>query len=167
MCVCVCVCVYFTTYLSIQLLTVPFLVGVLLLDPPWAFLMFLPAYLIGEMWIGVCYATVLDQVPHRLVSSAVVLWLFINNNIGGAVPLLVPVIEQYWELRYSLLVLFPGCYLMAAMFFTATLLTMCCRAVLKRRRNDFERKKLLPKQGCQHNEIVEYSSVNYGSTDHN
>ena len=131
--------------------------------------MLLPAYLIGEMWIGVCYATVLDQVPHRLVSSAVVLWLFINNNIGGAVPLLVPVIEQYWELslRYSLLVLFPGCYLMAAMFFTATLLTMCCRAVLKRRRNDFERKKLLPKQGCQHNEIVEYSSVNYGSTDHN
>ena len=116
-----------------QLLAIPFLVGVLHLPPPWAFLMLLPAYLIGEMWIGVCYATVLDQVPHGLVSSAVVLWLFINNNIGGAVTLLVPVVDRYVGLRYSLLILFPGCYLMATVFFSATLFTLCCRAAWRRR----------------------------------
>ena len=154
-------------FLSTQLLAIPFLVGVLNLPPPWAFLMLLPAYLIGEMWIGVCYATVLDQVPHRLVSSAVVLWLFINNNIAGGITLLVPVVERYVGLRYSLLILFPGCYLTATVLFSATLLTLCCRAAWKSHKRGPETKLLISEsnsKSCNENYLSktsQYTSINH------
>lgn len=109
-----------------QLLATPFLVGVLFLPPPWAFLMLLPAYVVGEMWIGVCLVTVVELVPLSVASAAVALYLFIINNIGGNVSLLLPPLQSRLGLRYSLLFLFPGCYLLGALFFFITFLLVCC-----------------------------------------
>ena len=114
-----------------QLLAVPFLVGAVLLPPdPWAFLCLLPAYIVGEVWIGVCLALVIEMVPRRVITVAVAFFLFIINNIGGVLPLLIPPLESRLELRYTLLLLYPGSYLLAAILFAFTLVVQvfgkCC-----------------------------------------
>ena len=111
--------------LSTQILAAPFLIGVLFLPPPWAFLMLLPAYVVGEMWIGVCLVTVVELVPVGVASAGVALYLFIINNIGGNLTLLLPPLQSKIGLRYSLLLLFPGCYLLGAFFFFLALLLLC------------------------------------------
>lgn len=107
--------------LLLQLLASPFLVGALFLPPtPWAFLSLLPAYLVGEMWIGVCLACVISLVPVDTASAAIALFLFIINNIGGTLNLLVPPLETAIGLQYALLILFPGLYVLAAVLFIVT-----------------------------------------------
>lgn len=119
-----------------QLVAIPFLVGVIYLPPnPWAFLSLLPAYAIGEMWIGVCLAIVITMAPTDITSAAVALFLFIINNLGGSMPLLVPPLEMAIGLRSALLVLFPGLYLLAAVLFAITLSVWKCKEVLAAQKN--------------------------------
>lgn len=117
-----------------QLLACPFIVGAVFLPPdPWAFLCLLPAYIVGEVWIGVCLAVVIELVPRRVLAAAVAFFLFIINNIGGSMPLLIPSLEAKFTLRYALLILFPGSYLLAAALFAVVLVIVrsmemeCCK----------------------------------------
>lgn len=117
-----------------QLLAIPFLVGVLYLPPkPWAFLSLLPAYAIGEMWIGVALAVVIAMAPRDITSAAVALFLFIINNLGGSMPLLVPVLEMVVSLRTALVMLFPGLYFLAAVLFAVTLCVWKVRELVRLR----------------------------------
>ena len=81
----------------------------------------------GEVWIGVCLAVVIDLVPIDVTSAAVALFLFIINNIGSCMTLLVPVMAAQMGLRYTLLVLFPGSYIVAAILFGVTLAVQVCK----------------------------------------
>ena len=47
--------------------------------------------IIGEMWIGITLAIVVELVPSTIRTSAVAVYLFIISNIVGNMPLLVPV----------------------------------------------------------------------------
>ncbi|MBN3288338.1 SPNS1 protein, partial [Polyodon spathula] len=93
-----------------QIVAAPFLVGVLWLSPPYAFLLLIPANIIGEMWVGVTLAIVVELVPPVIRTSAVAFYLFIITNIGGNMPLLVPPLTSLYGLRTALLILFPGMY---------------------------------------------------------
>ena len=118
-----------------QLAAIPFLDGVPYLPPsPWAFLSLLPAYAIGEMWIGVCLAIVIAMAPRDTASAAVALFLLVINNVGGSMPLLVPALEMALSLRIALLVLFPGLYLLAALLFALTLCVWKVREVWRKGR---------------------------------
>ena len=122
-----------------QLLACPFLVGSVMLPPdPWASLCLLPAYVVGEMWIGVCLAVVIEMVPRRVIPVAVAFFLFVINNIGGALPLLVPYLEMKLNLRYTLLLLFPGSYVLAAVLFSITLIVTKCKQCCRRRKIEEE-----------------------------
>ena len=79
------------------------------------------AYVIGEMWIGVCVAVVIDLVPADLTTSSVAVYFFIIQIIGGNMNLLVPPIEEAIGLQYALLITFPGMYILAAILFAITL----------------------------------------------
>ncbi|ELT91494.1 hypothetical protein CAPTEDRAFT_23970, partial [Capitella teleta] len=98
-------------------ISAPFQVGTLCLPMPWAFISHIPAYVIGEMWIGVCIAIVVDLVPVDLTASAVAVYFFIIQIIGGNMPLLVPPIADMWGMQTALLICFPGCYILGALFF--------------------------------------------------
>ena len=120
----------FWVLIASQLLAVPFLVGAVFLPPnPWAFLCLLPAYIIGELWIGVCLAIIIEMVPRRMVAVAVAFFLFVVNNIGGLLPLLIPALDRQLELRYIMLVLLPGAYVVAAILFAITMVTKACQCV--------------------------------------
>jgi len=51
----------------------------------------------GEMWIGVLLTVVVELIPGRVRTTAVALYMFIITNIGGNVPLLVPLLQAQFE----------------------------------------------------------------------
>nr|XP_054770059.1 protein spinster homolog 1-like [Lytechinus pictus] len=115
-------------------LAAPFAAGTLFFKPPWAFVCQIPTYIIGEMWVSVTLAVVIELVPSNIRTTAIAYYFFIISNIGGNMPLLVPPIEQVTSLRTALYILYPGCYLLAAVVFAV------CMLVVKR---DIRRKQEL------------------------
>ena len=69
------------------------------------------------MWFGVCIALAMDLVPPEVSSAAVSLYLFIVNIIGGNLNLLLPSLQAAIGLRYSMVILFPGAYILSGVFF--------------------------------------------------
>jgi len=47
----------------------------------------------GEMWVGITLAVAIEMVPAHLRTSAIAVYMFVITNIGGNVPLLVPVLK--------------------------------------------------------------------------
>ena len=91
---------------------------------PGAFICHIPAYLIGEMWIGVLIAIVVDMVPADLTTSSVAVYFFIIQIIGGNMNLLVTPISDRLGLRFALLITFPGFYIAGALIFVIPLILM-------------------------------------------
>ena len=46
------------------------------------------------MWVGITLTVVVEVVPTALRTSAVAVYMFIISNIGGNMPLLVPVLKK-------------------------------------------------------------------------
>ena len=87
---------------------------------PYNFLSFLVALIVGEMWIGVCLAIVIELLPLSVAALGIAFFLFVINNIGGCVTLLVPPLQAAIGIKYSLLILVPGSYAFAAILFLIT-----------------------------------------------
>jgi len=49
------------------------------------------------MWVGITLAVVIEVVPVPLRTSAVAVYMFIISNIGGNMPLLVPVLKSAFQ----------------------------------------------------------------------
>lgn len=50
--------------------------------------------LLGEMWVGVALAVLVELVPADVRTTAVAAYFFIISNIGGNMPLLVPPVKK-------------------------------------------------------------------------
>ena len=83
--------------------------------------------LIGEMWLGVCTAVVVDLSPAHLTTSCVALYFLIIQIIGGNMNLLVTPLTECFNLRVALLIMFPGCYVIGALGFAGTILVHTVR----------------------------------------
>ena len=79
------------------------------------------------MWLGVCVAIVIELVPKDLSASAVAVYFFIIQIIGGNMTLFVTPLTEALSYRGALLVLFPGMYIYAALLFIVTLAMVTCR----------------------------------------
>lgn len=125
-----------------QLAAAPFALGALFLPYPWCFLSLLPSNIIGEMWIGVTTAIVVDLAPSRVRTGAVSIYLFIITLIGGNFNLLIPpildAIHQHLpyltSYRITLSLTFPGVYALSSVLFMVTFVLM---------RGDLRRKQKL------------------------
>ncbi|ESO86450.1 hypothetical protein LOTGIDRAFT_220749 [Lottia gigantea] len=104
-----------------QILAAPFAAGTLFFDPPWAFICQIPTYIIGEMWVGVTLAVVIELVPTRVRTTAVAVYLFIISNVGGNFPLIVPPLQKSLENSGALYVLYPGMYVGGSLLFLLTM----------------------------------------------
>ena len=51
-------------------------------------------FISGEMWVSVALAVLVELVPSNVRTTAVAVYLFIITNIGGNMPLLVPVLKR-------------------------------------------------------------------------
>jgi len=79
----------------------PFCAGVLLAPYPWCFACLFAAYAVGEMWIGVLLAVMIDLVPKAFTSVSVAIYLFIRINISGNAPLLVPFLKKMYDVKHT------------------------------------------------------------------
>ena len=105
-----CVCLF-------QIVSAPFQLGLIFLSMPWCFISNMVGYLIGEMWFGICITLVIDLVPSDLTASAVAIYFFIIQIIGGNMPLIVTPITNSLNLKVAMAICFPGFYVVGALFF--------------------------------------------------
>ncbi|XP_078605979.1 MFS-type efflux pump MSMEG_3705-like [Branchiostoma floridae x Branchiostoma japonicum] len=128
-----------------QLCAAPFAALALYLEPPYAFLMLIPSNIIGEMWVGVTLAVVVELVPSYIRTSTVAVYLFISTNIGGNSPLLVTPLRKATSFRTALTILFPGLYVAGSLLFVLTLLVL--RRDIKKVKQEEEERQLLLNKG--------------------
>ncbi|XP_048587270.1 MFS-type efflux pump MSMEG_3705-like [Nematostella vectensis] len=107
-----------------QIIAAPFAAGALFLPTPWAFISLLPSNIIGEMWVGVTLAVVVELVPNTIRTAAIAGYLFIITIIGGNIPLLVPPLKKVTSLRTALYILYPGLYVVSSVLFLLTLFVL-------------------------------------------
>ena len=118
--------------LPLQILAAPFAAGALFLPNPWCFLTLIPSNIIGEMWIGVTTAIVVDLAPSKVRTATVAIYLFIITIIGGNFNLLVEPIRSGFNkhmnyihsYRYALLLTFPGVYAISSLLFVLAFFLM-------------------------------------------
>ena len=104
----------------LQLIAAPLAAGVLLLDPPYSFICLLGAYLFAEMWFGILFAILVELVPASVCSFTVAIFLFVMNNVGGNLPVIVDPMRKWIGFRQALLIVYPGFYALSALLFALT-----------------------------------------------
>ena len=114
------------------------------------------------MWIGTSLAVVTHLVPPDVVSIIVAIYIFIINNIGSSLNLLVPVLSTTIGLRVTMLLMFAGTYLMSAILFLFTSILYCCtsRHTHHNVTNSRETDNLLQEPGHAINDDLEESLFN-------
>lgn len=79
-------------------------------------------YLLGEAWLGVCAAIVIELVPSDLSASAMAVYLFFIHIIGGNMVLFVTPLTNSLNMRIALVITFPGLYIIGGLLFILTLI---------------------------------------------
>jgi hypothetical protein len=148
-----------------QLAATPLAFGVLWISyPTCAFLCLFFSYVIGEMWIGVSLAVVVE-LRKKTATSAVAVYIFAINMIGGNMVVLVPLVRSWsgWDLQYALVVLFPGMYLLSSLIF---LMTLCVvrQKVFRRTHSTYSVTSENNKSGIQSEEVSNSETSNDWST---
>ncbi|KAK3851121.1 hypothetical protein Pcinc_042206, partial [Petrolisthes cinctipes] len=103
-----------------QLLASPFAAGVLYFPPPGAFFSLLGAYIFAEMWFGVLFAVLLELVSGSVQSTGLAIFLFVMNNVGGNLPVLIDPLSNLLSYRTALLIMYPGGYFASSIVFFLT-----------------------------------------------
>lgn len=65
------------------------------------------------MWVGVLFAILVEIVPLSVRSKTVGIFLFVMNNIGGNLPVLVEPVTKLIGYRESLYIFFGGFFLIS------------------------------------------------------
>ncbi|XP_077986196.1 putative galactarate/D-glucarate transporter GudP [Glandiceps talaboti] len=97
-------------------ISIPLSIGVLYLDPPWCFIILMPNYLVIEMWGSIAMTASAEQAPRGRHTSAIAVYVFSINFFGGNLNLLVPPLKSIIGLRYTLMILYPGVYVLSFIF---------------------------------------------------
>ena len=67
----------------------------------------------AEMWFGIVFAILVEIVPVKVRSTTVGVFLFVMNNIGGNLPILVDPVSKVIGYRESLYIFYGGAYLVS------------------------------------------------------
>lgn len=117
-----------------QLIATPFAFGSVYFEPLWAMITLGISYFFGkflllrrknhlyneifkitaEMWFGIVFAILVEIVPLQIRSTTVGIFLFVMNNIGGNLPILVDPVAKALGYRESISIFYAGFYLISA-----------------------------------------------------
>lgn len=67
----------------------------------------------AEMWFGIVFAILVEIVPLQIRSTTVGIFLFVMNNIGGNLPILVDPVAKALGYRESISIFYAGFYLIS------------------------------------------------------
>lgn len=62
------------------------------------------------MWFGIVFAILVEIVPLKVRSTTVGIFLFVMNNIGGNLPIVVEPVSKAIGYRESLMIFYAGFY---------------------------------------------------------
>lgn len=96
-----------------QLIATPFAFGSVIFEPMWAMINLGISYFFAEMWFGIVFAILVEVVPLRLRSTTVGIFLFVMNNIGGNLPILVDPVAKAYNYRVAINIFYAGFYLLS------------------------------------------------------
>jgi len=115
---------------SALVLSSPLAAGTLFLDPPLAFVSLLGYYLLAETWFGILFVTLVEVAPPRVKTSVLGIFLFMMNNVGGNLPVLLDPLSKLVGYREALLFLFPGMVGFSGLLFLLAILPLQSHLVL-------------------------------------
>ena len=98
--------------LIFQLIASPLAFGSVYFEPVGALVSLAISYFFAEMWFGILFAILVEIVPLAVRSTTLGVFLFVMNNIGGNLPVLVEPLSKAIGYRESLWVFFPGAFLL-------------------------------------------------------
>ena len=101
--------------------------GLLLLPDPWCFISHIFGCVIGEMWLGIAASVIVELVPADLTTSAMSVYFFIIEIIGGNMPIFVTPITGALSLKAAMLICFPGFYIVGGILFLIVYLLLLCK----------------------------------------
>lgn len=96
-----------------QLIATPGAFGSVYFEPVWAMITLGLSYFFAEMWFGIVFAVLVEIVPVQVRSTTVGIFLFVMNNIGGNLPILVDPVAKYLEYRGAVMIFYAGFYLLS------------------------------------------------------
>lgn len=96
-----------------QLISTPGAFGSVYFDPFWAMVSLATSYFFAEMWFGIVFAVIVEIVPLEFRSSVVGVFMFVINNIGGNLPILVDPLAKLIGYRESISIFYAGFYLIS------------------------------------------------------
>ena len=65
------------------------------------------------MWFGILYAIILDIAPGAVSASVIGFFVFVMNNIGGNLPVIIQPLRVAFGYRTALTILYPGLYFLS------------------------------------------------------
>ncbi|GAB0099276.1 uncharacterized protein DMENIID0001_151270 [Sergentomyia squamirostris] len=107
-----------------QLIASPFAFGSVYFEPLWAMITLGISYFFAEMWFGIVFACLVEIVPMSLRSTTVGIFLFVMNNVGGNLPILVDPVAKAIGYRESISIFYAGFYLISTFLFFITIFWM-------------------------------------------
>ncbi|XP_026674694.1 uncharacterized protein LOC108631515 isoform X1 [Ceratina calcarata] len=107
-----------------QIIATPFAFGSVYFTPLWAMITLGISYFFAEMWFGIVFAVVVEIVPLHLRSTTIGAFLFVMNNIGGNLPILVEPTRRAIGFRGSLYIFYAGFYGISSIMFFFTMFLM-------------------------------------------
>ncbi|XP_067015367.1 probable sulfoacetate transporter SauU [Anabrus simplex] len=107
-----------------QLISTPFAFGSVYCNPVGAMITLGISYFFAEMWFGIVFAILVEIVPLSVRSTTVGIFLFVMNNIGGNLPILVEPVSKAIGYRESLYIFYVGAYLLSSVMFLFTMFLM-------------------------------------------
>lgn len=69
------------------------------------------------MWFGVLFAVLLELVSGSIQSTGLAVFLFVMNNVGGNLPVVVDPLSNIFSYHTALLIMYPGGYLLSKCHF--------------------------------------------------
>lgn len=67
----------------------------------------------AEMWFGILFAVLVEIVPLAVRSTTVGVFLFVMNNIGGNLPILMEPVRKATSFSHALAIFYAGAYLVS------------------------------------------------------
>lgn len=93
-----------------QLISTPGAFGSVYFEPFWAMISLATSYFFAEMWFGIVFAVIVEIVPLEFRSSVVGVFMFVINNVGGNLPILVDPLAKVIGYRESISIFYAGFY---------------------------------------------------------
>lgn len=107
-----------------QLIATPFAFGSVLFEPVWAMINLGISYFFAEMWFGIVFAVLVEIVPMNVRSTTVGVFLFVMNNIGGNLPILVDPVAKAIGYRGAISIFYAGFYGISSVLFFINIFIM-------------------------------------------